>query len=1483
MTRAGVLHFTQRTDSITDSENGLLAALPLKLTDKKNETQEDLRASPLILSKKKPFLLFDAKQAGPEIALELTSRYFSHPPDVLVSFVSGTDLFHTWKRDDFRSALQAGIVKLLSALDLMIIDDGLNYGLTRLLASAIRSEEEYRSHTSGQSAKKPFINYLGIVPLQKVANSDKFRSERGASDDSSIEVVPRRPGAALDDGFDLNPHHSHYILLDKSPEDVNFLRVDVEKQLQGQLALQQAQMVADSTEDPSTTSMSFVPHVIILFQGGLEELDRVQAYLELHTPVLILNGCGGIADVIVGAMKSSSEPDEKRLRGALSSRLVRAFPTLQRNERLRQEYTNKLMHVIRQAAPPSKLCQIIDCTRLDTFESLDKPLLQAVIISSAARHANWDQMVRNFMLCLKCNRSDICAAFLVNSPPWCDIPSKIPYPGMVSALIYPGREAFVDMLLQQRFPVRFLTSYMDLVALFRKAVGKELFLGLVWDDILGHNQSDPIREEFVLIELNPLIYKLTGVRNYLDFYELSRVALTRDDTLVSPAVSDANGLNALIVFAVLLNRAKLVKVLLKYAMDPIPTIVFVETMYRGMYRHTVNTELRTGLKRQADEFGTMATEILDAGIRESPQRAKTFFQRTIPAYNGKTTLEMAFDARNRTFISNPLVQNWLDSFGNGFIRVKGGCEELKMVLSAYLLFPMYIWLSFPKLVQEKSAAVAESGFTYEPQSKQQALGLLESIKSQKNLSGIAKYTERYPPFFSMVHAVWSAPIVKYWTWFIIYILFLIVIGTDMMMPACTNWGLDIAVVILTLLIWLELVLRTVMDILYRRRMDVLLRATDIIFQTVFNVLFIIYRVATYNRYEHPFAGRVILAFGVMYYYYSVWQMFFVFSRQLGPLVRICMIMFKQDLPKWLIMMLPFFISVTVVWQAIITPDYPFTGEDWRRAIYRSTFTFFGAFYTELEYSESCEANTKINWNNFSQPLAADPLDRCWLGDYSDHKCNTVSFWAYVFVGNYYFFLKLGMTIILVVFYIFRQTVEMPKANLIWRYYRFETLFDYYWRSNLPFPLNIIGNIHLIVMYFVTGRKEMQVKLDPELVDLKQDTFIYWKSVAADYFAKKDREESSRAIPIQQAASLGAIKGGLQSIIARFGELGKKLSEVDESARDNRQRLRQTTDAVIRQISSGASHDLESVAAPHPHTRSRDSPYIGTAIRRLHVDDDKVDWETVLEHYHPEPYSRALEDFSVEEQEFVDHERDNRRALEFRMSASAASMQSTDWNAIEYNDEDAIYRKTWIVDENGDPLMYRLDANGLPMNPNGRTGLRGRGSHCRYGPNHRIILAITTTANKKSRFIIQLSPGNSGTLPNVPLCHYDSEYSVAAILLDSIFNEGDTSEDSDFDPSTIKTESELSEIVPMLYGKQWRKDPANAENTQPKSAPIRQLYRGYLDTPLNTDNAWMEALVLHVAVPSVRLEATSVYRWKTYSPAESGLLDFDAVIMRSLNL
>ena len=70
------------------------------------------------------------------------------------------------------------IEQVLCPLNLTIIDDGLNYGLTRLISAAICSEEDYRSSTSGLVMhgyfRRSAIDYIGMVPLAKVVNPDRF-------------------------------------------------------------------------------------------------------------------------------------------------------------------------------------------------------------------------------------------------------------------------------------------------------------------------------------------------------------------------------------------------------------------------------------------------------------------------------------------------------------------------------------------------------------------------------------------------------------------------------------------------------------------------------------------------------------------------------------------------------------------------------------------------------------------------------------------------------------------------------------------------------------------------------------------------------------------------------------------------------------------------------------------------------------------------------------------------------------------------------------------------------------------------------------------------------------------------------------------------------------------------------------------------------------------------------------------------------------
>ena len=48
-----------------------------------------------------------------------------------------------------------------------------------------------------------------------------------------------------------------------------------------------------------------------------------------------------------------------------------------------------------------------------------------------------------------------------------------------------------------------------------------------------------------------------------------------------------------------------------------------------------------------------------------------------------------------------------------------------------------------------------------------------------------------------------------------------------------------------------------------------------------------------------------------------------------------------------------------------------------------------------------------------------------------------------------------------------------------------------------------------------------------------------------------------------------------------------------------------------------------------------------------------------------------------------------------------------------------------------------------------------------------------------------------------------------------------------------------------------------DNFGTKALQLREMYRGYLDSPQNTDNAWMEVVVFQLTVPSFGIDRFTV--------------------------
>lgn len=186
-------------------------------------------------------------------------------------------------------------------------------------------------------------------------------------------------------------------------------------------------------------------------------------------------------------------------------------------------------------------------------------------------------------------------------------------------------------------------------------------------------------------------------------------------------------MNALLVFSALWNRPKLAKVIIKYSDQPIMQILFAESLFHSMYRDISNVAIRGMLKNTANEFADVAVELFNAGIGPSPVRGHAILTRNFSDFNNKTPLDLAYDTNNkyskwylsflcgfavdsvcRKFVAHNTVQTWLDQYYHNFIKVKGNFDSMKLFFSGLFIFPMYIWLTFPRL-RKPSPIVSEVG------------------------------------------------------------------------------------------------------------------------------------------------------------------------------------------------------------------------------------------------------------------------------------------------------------------------------------------------------------------------------------------------------------------------------------------------------------------------------------------------------------------------------------------------------------------------------------------------------------------------------------------------------------------------------------------------------------------------------------------------------------------------------------------------------
>ncbi|KAA8584940.1 ADP-ribose pyrophosphatase, mitochondrial isoform X1 [Etheostoma spectabile] len=252
-----------------------------------------------------------------------------------------------------------------------------------------------------------------------------------------------------------------------------------------------------------------------------------------------------------------------------------------------------------------------------------------------------------------------------------------------------------------------------------------------------------------------------------------------------------------------------------------------------------------------------------------------------------------------------------------------------------------------------------------------------------------------------------------------------------------------------------------------------------------------------------------------------------------------------------------------------------------------------------------------------------------------------------------------------------------------------------------------------------------------------------------------------------------------------------------------------TSQAIRPISTSCCNlyttSVETMpSSAAPHVKSRCVQYPGSKIQRFLVPDDKVDWSQNWPQYNPVSYTHPS---VVNKPAWADPDIDS---------------FSPKFNAVD-----------GAVDRTSFDDSYKIE-EGKPLNPHGRTGVTGRGLLGRWGPNHAADPIVTRWKLDAKGEKIFHSVSKLPILQFVSIKRKDcGEWAIPGGMVDpgeqvSLTLQREFSEEALNTLAISPSErAKISERITELF----------------KSTGF-QVYKGYVDDPRNTDNAWMETIAVN---------------------------------------
>ncbi|KYO36053.1 transient receptor potential cation channel subfamily M member 2 isoform X1 [Alligator mississippiensis] len=553
-----------------------------------------------------------------------------------------------------------------------------------------------------------------------------------------------------------------------------------------------------------------------------------------------------------------------------------------------------------------------------------------------------------------------------------------------------------------------------------------------------------------------------------------------------------------------------------------------------------------------------------------------------------------------------------------------------------------------------------------------------------------------------------------------------------------------------------------------------------------------------------YPGRIILSLAFIIFCLRLMHIFTV-SKTLGPKIIIVKRMMK-DVFFFLFLLAVWVVSFGVAKQAILIHNEERVDWIFRGVVYHSYLTIFGQIPSYID---------GVNFNiNQCSPNGTDPYKPKCPESSEENMEPIFPQWLTVLLLCMYL-LSTNILLLNLLIAMFNYTFQQVQAHTdqIWKFQRHDLIEEYHGRPPAPPPFILLNHLQLFIRRVILRKPATRPKqLKEKLEKNEEAALLSWEMYLKENYLQSQqcREKQNTEQRVQDIALR-------VDTLAELLELDrvKRTSMVEQRLLCLEEQMLQSAKALnwIVQALYGNGYGLEEDAPPmipskmpevkdydseeKPqemksmyHVNARNFLYPSSYTIRFPVPDEKVPWEVEFQIYQP-PFFTA--------------DRKDKAACD-PLGHSVESLLKISFNTMDGLVNRQSFHGTYNIQE------------GLPLNPMGRTGLQGRGSLRYFGPNHAMHPVVTRWRRNTDGLIYRK---NLKKMLEVLV--------VLFPLSDHWALPGGSLEPGESLPLKLK------HVLRREFWTQFQ----NLLNQGTK------IYKGYVDDPRNTDNAWIETIAVNV--------------------------------------